>query len=112
MTQFMVRGLIYYTRLIKAWTKVQWLFVFQGCQFLYLLINEFVWHNMTGLYINLLLCSYGHFLTFCIIMDSCLSKEDSESTRASNQLNKIGRIFFHLLFIAMLCTVYFATSCE
>ena len=30
MTQFMIRGIIYYTRVLNAWTKVQWLLLFQG----------------------------------------------------------------------------------
>ena len=112
MMQFMIRGLIYYTRLIKHWTKVQWLLLFQGFQFMYLIINEFAWHNMTGIYMNLLLCSYGHFLTFCVTMDSCVSKEDNSQNSNTVRANRIGRIFFHVLFVILLGMVYFARSCE
>ena len=76
MTQFMIRGLIYYCRSLKKFSKVHCLLIFQGAQFLYLLINEYTTHNMLGIYLNLLFCSYGHFLTFCIVMDWCLSEED------------------------------------
>jgi len=74
MTQFMVRGLIYYCKSLDKCSKVHILLVFQGIQFIYLLVNEFTRHDVTGIYLNLLLCSYGHFLTFCIVMDSCLSE--------------------------------------
>mmetsp|Transcript_33167 Transcript_33167/g.39035 ORF Transcript_33167/g.39035 Transcript_33167/m.39035 type:complete len:110 (-) Transcript_33167:732-1061(-) len=81
-------------------------------QFMYLVVNEFVWHNMTGVYLNLLFCAYGHFLTFCIVMDSCLSKQDNDQGHAANLLNKAGRIFFHLFFVGCLGLTYFARSCE
>ena len=79
---------------------------------MYLVINEFVWHNMTGLDLNLILCSHGHFPTFCIVMDSCLSDQDYQQTRGMNMVNKGGRIFFHCFFFTLLCLTYFATSCE
>lgn len=112
MIQFMVRGLIYYSRLLQAWTKVQWLLLFQGVQFMYLIINEYVWHDMTGIYLNLLLCSYGHFLTFCIVMDSCLCDYDHSQSRSMAVLNIGGRIFFHLMFVVLLILAYFTRSCE
>jgi hypothetical protein len=68
MTQFMIRGMIYYCKALPyCFDKTRMLLIFQACQFLYLIINEYVWHNMTGIYLNLVLCSYGHFLTFCLV---------------------------------------------
>jgi len=31
---------------------------------------------MTGMYLNLIFCAHGHFLTFCIVQDSCMSDQD------------------------------------
>lgn len=113
MTTFMIRGLIYYYRTLnKFWDKTRMLLIFQGCQFLYLIVNEFVWHNMTGIYVNLLLCSYGHFLTFCIVQDSCLSEQDHQGRSPIHVVNVAGRVFFHTFFVVLLCCVYFAGSCE
>jgi len=60
---------------------------------------------------NILLCSYGHFLTFCLVMDSCHTEEDDKKSTMYHWLNMIGRIFFHSMFICLLCCTYFARSC-
>ena len=112
MTQFMIRGLIYWTRALKKWTKVQWLLLFQGFQVIFLVINEFVFHNMTGVYILLSLSAYGHFLTFCLVMDSCLSRADNDQARKTNILNKGGRIGFHLFFVALCVGAYYTRNCN
>ena len=111
MFQFMIRGIVYYSRTIDGWGKVKMLLVFQGCQFVYLALNEFIWMNMTGTYLNLLFCSYGHFQTFCIVMDSCMTEQDDKQNSYMYWTNKIGRIFFHTLFIILLSFVYFARTC-
>ena len=111
MTQFMIRGLIYYSRTIKGWSKVKSLLVFQGLQFIYLVLNEYIWGNMTGVYLNLLFCSYGHFLTFCIVFDSCQTIQDDQRNTCMHIVNRYMRRFFHLFFVTLLCLVYFARSC-
>ena len=110
MTQFMIRGLVFYAKVTSGITKVKLLLIFQGCQFLYMLINEFIWHNMTGMYMNLLLCAYGHFLTFCVVMDSCVS--DHDNTKATRTATRVGRIFFHSFFVILVCCVFAARSCD
>ena len=112
MTWYMVHGLVYYTRILKAWTKVQWLLLFQGVQVIFLVVNEFVFHNMTGVYILLALGAYGHFLTFCLVMDSCLSRADNERRNMANVLNRVGRILFHLFFVGLFVGAYFTRDCN
>ena len=112
MTQYMIRGLIYYQRTIKGCTKVKWLIGFQGAQFIYLVINEFVFHNMAGIYVNLLLCSYGHFLTFCIVTDWCTTTNDDNKHSAAHIYNRVMRIFFHIFALALLFCVAAARSCD
>lgn len=67
---------------------------------------------MTGVYILLALGAYGHFLTFCLVMDSCLSRADNERKDMANVLNRAGRITFHLGFIGLLVGAYFTRDCN
>ena len=108
----MIRGLIYYQRTIKGCSKVKWLIGFQGAQFIYLVVNEFVFHNMAGIYVNLLLCSYGHFLTFCIVTDWCTTTPDDNKNNCAHVTNRVPRIFFHVFALVLLCCVWAARSCE
>ena len=112
MTQFMIRGLIYYQRTIKGCTKVKWLIGFQGAQFIYLVVNEFVFHNMAGIYVNLLLCSYGHFLTFCIVTDWCTTTTDDNRHDCKMVYNRVMRIVFHIYALVLLICVFGARSCN
>ena len=76
-----------------------------------MVINEFLFHNMTGIYILLALSAYGHFITFCLVMDSCLSRTDNEQSRKTNILNRAGRISFHLFFLAICVGAVFTRNC-
>lgn len=108
---FMVKGIVNYKRVIKGISKIKVLLVFQGCQVVFLVLNEFIWHNLVGTYLNLLFCSYGHFLTFEIVMDSCMTEQDRHGTTLMHYVNKIGRIFFHTFAFVLLCLFFLSHSC-
>ena len=44
-------------------------------------------------------------------MDSCLTAEHENEKNVMYYTNKIGRIFFHSLFLLLLCLTYYARSC-
>ena len=76
------------------------------------MVSEYTWNVMTGIYLNLVFCAWGHFLTFCIVMDQCQTHSDDEKTTTAHRINRIGRIFFHLGFLTLIAFAYFANSCE
>lgn len=67
---------------------------------------------MMGVYLNLLFCAYGHFLTFCIVMDSCLHENEYAKDTCLHVVNRGGRFIFHTMFFVLLACVYFARTCE
>ena len=64
------------------------------------------------MYLNLVFCAYGHFLTFCLVQDSCYTSEDDKKNTCLHWLNTICRIFFHSMFVCLVGLCYYAKSCE
>ena len=64
------------------------------------------------MYLNLTFCAYGHFLTFSLVMDSCYTEEDDKGNTTLHWVQKIGRIFFHSMFVCLISFSYFAASCD
>lgn len=67
---------------------------------------------MAGIYVNLLLCSYGHFLTFCIVTDWCTTTNDDNRHDCKMIYNRIMRIIFHIFAFVLLICVIGARSCK
>ena len=67
---------------------------------------------MAGIYMNLLLCSYGHFLTFCIVTDWCTTSVDDKKKDCAYQCNRFSRIFFHLFALVLFFAVFLVRNCE
>ena len=71
MAIYMVIGVRHYNRVQIGWTWTKSLFVMQTFIIAYLVIFEFGQKRIQGMFVILLLTSYGMFLTFCIVVDSC-----------------------------------------
>ena len=79
MTYFMIRGAIAYSGVIKGWSKLKSLFCFFLFLIVYLIVNEFTHMNFHGIFIILLLAQYSYFLTFSLVIDSCITIKDDET---------------------------------
>ena len=68
---FMYRGFKCYNKVTTGWSKVKTLFVVQAFCVSYLGFHEFTGRSIKGFYLILLFTSYGLFLTFSVVVDSC-----------------------------------------
>ena len=83
MTLYMCLGIYNYNKVLKGWSKVKTLFVLQTITILYLAINEFTHRHIHGIFLIYLFTQYSLFLTFCLVLDSCLTEVQQENWRSS-----------------------------
>ena len=77
-TIYMIRGLYFYTRphvRNGKWCKTKSLLCFQSFIIVYLVVNEFTHRHIKGVFIILLFTQYSLFVTFCIIIDSMITRK-------------------------------------
>ena len=77
-----------------------------------MVVFELTGRYIKGLYVILLGTSYAMFLTFCIVIDSCHTKEDKKKCYGSFLINKVFRIFMHTVCIGLLLAVFFIPGCN
>jgi hypothetical protein len=68
---YMVIGVRLYSKVEFGWSWTKSLFVLQTFIIVYMVVFEFGPKKIQGMFVILLLTSYGMFLTFCIVIDSC-----------------------------------------
>lgn len=116
MTMYMIIGIVAYRKLIrdKCWHRRLTLFLFQTICIFYLLINEFTHRHISGIYIILLFTQYSLFLTFNIVVDSCITDAQDKSWK-DNKLqafNKVFRIFMHCATAALFVSTFWMKDCN
>ena len=116
MTLFMIRGLYFYTRphVRKGWCKTKSLLCFQSVIIFYLGINEFTHRHISGLFIILLFTQYSLFITFCIVIDSMITKKQDETRLKSKQrcFNYIFRWCMHGASLGLFISTFFMKDCH
>lgn len=73
MTVYMCIGIYHYNKVLKGWSKVKTLFILQTITIVYLAVNEFTHRHIHGIFLIYLFTQYSLFLTFCLVLDSCLT---------------------------------------
>jgi len=75
----MIIGTKAYYKNLNSWHKVNSLFVFFLVVIVFLIVNEFMAMNFHGVFFVLLLGQYSYFLTFSVVIDSCITTKDDEN---------------------------------
>ena len=111
---YMIIGVKNYFKLTDGWCKVKSLFVFQTAIILYLLINEFFYHHMQGVFLILLFTQYSLFITFCLVVDSMLTPTQEEGFYKNNFriFTKVFRAFIHLSSLALFISNFWMSACD
>ena len=84
MIYFMVKGVIGYekqmsTTMEKGWSKLKTLFLFDTVLIVYLWVNEFTNMSFYGVFLLLLLAQWTYFMTFNLVIDSCITSKEDEN---------------------------------
>ena len=114
MTIFMIIGAIGYRKVNKGWSKVKSLFCIQLVIIFYLLINEFTDRNFRGIFFILLGAQWSYFITFSLVIDSCITIEADENINQDKlkTFNWYFRLVNHLLTLGLFTTIFYVTDCN
>jgi len=114
MTFFMIIGIKNYNKLQAGWSKIKTLFVVQFAIIVYLVVNEFTHRHISGLFLVLLFTQYTLFLTFCLVVDSMLTKHQDEKIDDSKlrQFNKIFRVAMHMITFGLFVSTFWMKDCN
>ena len=114
MTVYMIIGIRNYNKVIKGWSKVKSLFVLQTFVILYLAINEFTHRHIHGIFLIYLFTQYSLFLTFCLMIDSCVTEEQEQNWTQSKGLifNRVYRVFMHTVTFTLFIMSFFMKDCD
>lgn len=97
MTTYTIIGVRNYNKVMNGFSKIHALFLLQTGVIIYLAINELTNRNIHGLFLIYLFTQYSLFLTFCIVIDSCLTSEQKNDKQNKALLaNKIYRAIMHV----------------
>ena len=69
------KGFKYYRAVQNSFMRAQWVLTMQFGIVTYVLINEFVYKNIVGIFLLLAFAHYVNFLTFTLVVDSCQTKQ-------------------------------------
>ena len=110
----MVWGTCLYQKKIKGWSKLKTLFCVMFCLITYLCVNEFTNSNFVGIFMLLLLAQWCYFITFSMVIDSCVTIEDDQSMFSDKlkTFNFVFRALMHVSTVTLLVSVFFFNSCE
>ena len=78
------------------------MFACQFCITTYLLINEFVFGSLVGIFLLLAFAHYVNFLTFTLVVDSCQTKKMDEKVTCARVVNTAFRIFMRMAQLAFI----------
>ena len=114
MAFFMIIGTRAYYNAQRGWQKVNSLFVFYLFVIVFLIVNEFMLMNFKGVFFILLFGQYSYFLTYCVVIDSCITAKDDE-VRWQDEVkafNFVFRIGMHSITLILAISTFFISDCN
>ena len=113
MIYFMVRGVIGYEKQLKSgWSKLKTLFLFDTVLIVYLWVNEFTHMSFYGVFLLLLLAQWTYFMTFSLVIDSCITSKDDANQDKLKKFNLYYRGFVHLITLGLLISIFLVKDCD
>lgn len=106
-------GVFNYNKVLpKGWHKIHSLFLVQTGVIIYLAVNELTTRNIHGIFIIYLMTQYSLFLTFCLVIDSCLTSEQkSDKNNYAIMSNKVYRGVMHVFSWGLFFYAFWMPSC-
>ena len=97
------KGFKYYRAVQSSFMRAQWVLTMQFGIVTYVLINEFVYKNIVGIFLLLAFAHYVNFLTFTLVVDSCQTKQMDQKLTKGRVINTVFRVLMRIPQILFVC---------